>query len=247
MFALPVSTESIDRPVMATPARTPPSNPSGSAVPAGAKPADPYVDEGLHGLWQKYGQAALVAAGIVLLVYVGKIGWDYVAQQREESLEAEFAQVKTPSQLREFVAAHPNHELAGVASLEIGDKEYVAGRIASALAAYADAARSLKGKPLENRAQLGLAMTQIEAGQTAAGQDVLRKILNDSTQLTVVRVAAGAQLASVAVAAGQADEARELVRQLMQIDPNSSLTQRAYGLTADLPGGTGIAFKSAAK
>jgi len=242
---------------MSVPAQSTPSPSRGkdpSTEPV-APTVSPDLDEHLHGIWQKYGQAFLVLCGLLLVFYLGKAGWDYIQAQREEGVQEEYAAAALPDQLRAFVAAHPGHVLAAVAQLQLADQAYAAGRAAEAIPAYTQAADQLKGGPLEARAQLGLAMAQIQAGQTTDGQALLHQLADDTRQSAIVRAEAGYQLASLAASAGRVDEVQKLALQLMQIDPNSPWTQRAFSLEASLapaaaaPSGAapGISFRPTGK
>jgi predicted negative regulator of RcsB-dependent stress response len=244
---------------MSIPAQSTPSPSRGKDQPAdpSAAPIDADLDEHLHGFWQKYGQAFLVACGLVLVAYLGKAGWDYIQAQREVGVREEYAAAALPEQLTAFIAAHPGHELAAVAQLQLADQAYAAGRSTEAVTAYTQAADLLKGGPLAGRAEIGLAMAQIQGGQTADGQANLHRIADDPTRAAVLRAEAGYQLASLAAAAGHADEVQKIALQLMQVDPSSPWTQRAFSLQATLPpaaaaapspGATpGISFKPADK
>jgi predicted negative regulator of RcsB-dependent stress response len=191
------------------------------------------VDEQLHGWWQKYGQSVAIACGVVLLFYVGRMGWDYIRSEQESSLQQEFVEAKTPEQLRAFADAHPGDKLASLAEITMADQAYAAGQIPTALAAYRKAADELKGDPLGTRAEMGVAMTEIQGGQTSAGEAALRQILADNSKLAVVRVEAGYQLASLAANSGKGAETQQYAAQMMQIDPNSPWTQRAFALSLE--------------
>ncbi|MGH7994992.1 MAG: hypothetical protein ACREFX_01420, partial [Opitutaceae bacterium] len=181
--------------------------------------------------------------------------WDAFGRYQEHRVEAAFAQARSPSDLRAFVTDHPGRELSGVAELELADGDYAAGRPAQAQREYAHAAILLRGHPLEDRAEIGLAVTEIETGKPAAGKAALQRIMNDPKQLAVNRAEAGSQLASLAASAGDGAEVRRLAAELMQIDANSPWTQRAFAISADMPaaspppaaGAPAISFKPAAK
>jgi len=219
---------------MSTPVPSTPS-PSREKVPPAA-PGGPVVhpdlDERLLGLWQQYGQTLLVVVCLVLVFYLGRAGWDYYQAQQEAGVRQEYAAAALPEQLKSFVAAHPTHPLAGVAELQLADEAYAAGRAADAVADYSQAAGILKGGPLAARAQLGLAMAQIQSGQAAEGQAGLQALADDAHQLTVVRAEATYQLASLAASAGHPDEVQKRATQLLQLDPSSPWTQRAFSLQA---------------
>lgn len=217
-----------------------PSNPKpsvGDAKVAAGSPApiDPSLDERLHGFWRKNGQAILWFCALVLLGYVGKAGWEYLAGQREAGVQQEFASATTPDKLKAFAAAHPGHKLTGVAELQLADAAYAEGRSADAIAAYERASAALKTGLLAARAQLGLAMAKIQGGQAADGEASLRRLSEDLHQYQAVRTEATYQLASLAASAGRADEVKRLSLQLMQIDPSSPWTQRAFILQSSLP------------
>ena len=242
---------------MSTPVPSTPS-PSREKVPPAA-PGGPVVhpdlDERLLGYWQQYGQTVLVVVCLVLVFYLGRAGWEYYQAQQESGLRQEYAAAALPEQLKAFVAAHPTHPLAGVAELQLADQAYAAGRAADAAADYSQAVGILTGGPLEPRARLGLAMAQIQGGQSAEGQAGLQALADDAHQLTVVRAEATYQLASLAASAGRADEVQKRATQLLQLDPSSPWTQRAFSLQAAVaapaapaaaPGApVGVSFKPA--
>jgi len=219
---------------MPTPAES--SSSKSPAVPPASAPS-PYVDEHLHGFWQKYGQTAGIAAILILAFYLGRAAWEYFADQREEGVETEYADSRTPDQLKAFVAAHPDHPLAGLADLQLADQSYSAGQLGAALTGYNEAMGLLKDPALEARATIGSAMVQLQLGQVGTGSAALRKLLDDAQELPVVRAEAGYQLASIAAAAGNADEVQRLAVQLVQIDKDGPWTKNAFNLTVAKPAG----------
>jgi len=222
---------------MSIPAQSTPSPSRGKDQPAdpSAPAVHPDLDEHLHGFWQKYGQFLMAVCCVVLVFYIGKAGWDYIQTQREAGVREEYAAAALPEQLTAFIAAHPGHELAAVAQLQLADQAYAGGRAVEAVTAYTQAVDLLKGGPLAGRAEIGLAMAQIQAGQTADGQANLQRLSDDTGRPAIVRAEAGYQLASLAAAAGRADEVQKIAMQLLQVDPNSPWAQRAFSLQATLP------------
>jgi predicted negative regulator of RcsB-dependent stress response len=221
--------------------------------------ASPDIDETLQSFGKKYGPVAVIGAVLVLAFYLGREGWNYFGAQREAGVQSEFAAAHSPEQLKAFVAAHPDHPLAGVADLQAADDAYSAGQSSAALAGYQEALRVLTDPVLKARATIGAAMVQIGLGQTADGQAALRKLLDDTAQLPVVRAQAGYQLAALAASAGQGDEVQRIQAQLIQIDKDGSWTKNVFNLTvappangsapaaAGAPAKSGISFKSAGK
>lgn len=220
---------------MTTPAT--PSAPTPAAGPnkpaaEGQAPAASPIDERLHGFWKDNGRTILGVCVVALVLYIGNGIWEYWGIQKEAAIEADFAACSTPEKFKAFAAAHPGHTLAGIAELRLADAAYASQRSAEAADGYAKAAADLKATPLGSRAQLGLAMSQIQAGKASEGETALRQLAADLRQFKAVRVEATYQLASLAASAGRPDEVQKLALQAMQIDANSPWAQRAFGLQA---------------
>jgi hypothetical protein len=219
----------------------PSDTPSASETPVGANP-----DEALLGFWERYREAIVAGCIVVLLGIVGWNGVKYFSEQKEAGIERDYAEATTPDKLRAFVDAHPDHALAGVAELRVADAAYQAGQNADALAAYDRAASMLKGGILAARAQLGGAIIKIQAGQAADGVATLHQLADDPKQFTQIRAEAYFHLASLAAEAGRAAEVQQISTQLMQVEPSSPWTQRAFGLQAQVPVTAGPAAPAAA-
>ncbi len=63
----------------------------------------------------------------------------------------------------------------------------------------------------------------------------LKQLSGDAGQLKAIRTEAAYHLVSLAADAGKADEVKNYLEQLMQIDPASPWTQRAAALRLGLP------------
>jgi hypothetical protein len=214
-------------------------------MPSPALPTDPqnpgapvavaHPDEVLIGFWEKNREILVIACLLILAAILGRAGWQYFNAQKELGVERDYAAAGNPEQLRAFAEAHPNHSLAGVAELRLADAAYQAGQNADALAAYARAGSMLDaGSILAARARLGAAIVKVQTGQAADGVSALRQLAEDPKQFPNIRAEADYHLASIAAEAGRADETRQLATQLMQIDPSSPWTQRAFALQAKL-------------
>jgi len=177
----------------------------------------------------------LALCGLVLVAILGKGLWDSVEAKKEKEVEAAYADAKTSDQLRSFAAAHPNHELAGIAQLRIADEAYGAGKAADAAAAYDKALGSLKGDALVARAKIGRALSNIQGGKTTDGESQLKQIAGDANEFKAIRAEAAYQLATLAIDAHNAADAQKYIDQLNQIDPASVWARRAMALQANLP------------
>jgi len=137
--------------------------------------------------------------------------------------------------IRAFAVAHPDQSLGGIAYLRMADDAYMAGKYADAVVNYDNAIRVLKEGPLVARAQLGGALARLQSGKIAEGQGELKRLSESATQLKAVRAEATYHLTSLAVEAADATAAQKYVDQLMQLDPASPWTQRAFAIRATLP------------
>jgi predicted negative regulator of RcsB-dependent stress response len=214
-----------------------PPNPAKAAKTAGADaPAPaPELEHHLRNFWEKYNGVLVWACTAVLLVIVAREGWDYYQARREAGIQAEFAAAATPARQRDFLAAHPDHPLAGVAELQLADAAYAAGRSDEAASSYSQAAATLKEGPFADRARLGLAMAEIQAGRTTEGEAGLRRLVDDTHAVRAVRTEAAYHLASIAAAAGRTAELQRISSELLQSDPNSRWTERVFALQAGKP------------
>jgi len=193
------------------------------------------LEDKMQRLWAKHRELVVGLCVLVLLGIVGRAGWTYFTTQRELNVEREYAEATTHDGLQSFADSHADNALGGIANLRLADEAYAGHQLTAALAGYDKAIASLKSPVLIARAQLGSAITKIETGQIADGEQGLRQLADDPKQFQALRAEAAYHLASLAAAAGQADQVKQFSDQLMQIDPSSPWTQRAFALQASLP------------
>lgn len=211
----------------------PASSPSSSEA-ATEKNVTPGFEEKLQQFWNRNQKLVIGLCTVVLLAIVARGAWDYLAAEKERALGREFAVASaTPAKLKAFAEANGGHELAGVAWLQLADQAYAANKGTEAVTDYQKAAAILKTGPLADRTKLGLAMAQLQAGQTEAGKAALKQLVDTDRIFNGVRVEAAYQLASLAHAAGQSTEVKQLADRIMQIDPASPWAQRAMMLRAE--------------
>lgn len=218
----------------ATPSSPSPAGDDRNLVPVDATTAVTFEDKAQL-FWKRNRPLVLGVCVVVLLLIVGKGGWDYLARKKELDVEKAYAAATTPEQLKTFSAAHGDHTLGGIAQLRIADEAYEAGKSADAIAAYDKAIAALKTGPLAARAKLGRALAKASAGKTAEATTELKQIADDAAQFKALRAEAAYHLTSLAVEAGNATEAQKLVDQLNQIEPMGTWAQRAIMLRSTLP------------
>jgi predicted negative regulator of RcsB-dependent stress response len=205
-------------------------------------PNQPVVEPGfeykLHEFWRKNSGAVYAFCAVVLLVILGKGGYDMYVRWQNDKVSAEYRSATTSEKLKSFAASHSGHLLAGAAKLRLADEAYVAGNFGQAASDYQAAAEIFKAGPLGSRARLGAAMSKVMGGQNADGEAQLKLIANDASLLKTVRAEAAYQLASLDVQAGRTDEALKYLDQVNAVDPASTWAQRAMMLRATLPAPT---------
>lgn len=211
---------------------TTPASPQPPSAPhADVKNVTPGLAEQLHQFWTRNRNLILVACAVVLVVIVARGAWDYMAAENERKLGGDYAAAAaTPEKLQAFAKANAGHELAGVAWLQLGDEAYAAQRATEAIAHYEQAAKVLKSGPLADRTRLGLAMAQLQAGQTEAGRTALQSLVDNDQLSRGARVEAAYHLASLAHAAGNAAAVRAQIERILSLDPSSPWAQRVMML-----------------
>lgn len=221
-----------------TPTQAPAPSPAGddrNFVPVDENYLAPSLADRLALFWAKHSKTVIAAFIVVVLAILAKGGYDIFAEQRENGIAADYAAATTDAQLKTFIAAHPDHALAGIAALSLADKAYTAGNFADAQSGYVKAAAILGGTTLGQRARLGAATSLVQAGKTSEGESALKQLVADLSVSKSIRAEAAYQLASLAADAGQADEAAKLITQITAIDPAGQWAQRAAMLRARLP------------
>ncbi len=197
-------------------------------------PVVPSFDEKLRLFWEKNSKAVIALCVVILLAILAKGGWEYMAAQKEAGLAQEYGAATTSEKLKAYAAANAGHTLAGVAYLRLADEAYAAGKGAEAVTNYDAAVKNLAGSALLSRAQLGLAMAKLQAGQTADGEAALKQIADRASEAKGVRLEAAYQLASLALGAGRPDDVKKYSDQIIQIDAASPWAQRVMTLQASL-------------
>lgn len=214
---------------------------SASPTDPNAENAKPHPVESfaanLQLFWLKNRNAILAACGVVLAVILGREVYFYVQEQRAVSTAKEYAACGTAAdKLKQFASSNEGNPLASVAYLRVADEAYEAKKFAEAVGYYEKALKASKEFPFSGRAALGVAMSQVQSGKSAEGQNALRVLVDDKAQLKGVRAEAAYHLATLNVEAGKTEEAKKLADQILQIDSSGMWAQRAVLLRATLTG-----------
>jgi predicted negative regulator of RcsB-dependent stress response len=185
--------------------------------------------------WRRHSGLVIAFCVVVLLAIIGVGVWENLARKKDREIQNAYTAVTTPEGLKTFAESHGSHPLAGIAYLRLADDAFAAGKITDALATYEKAANTLTAEPFASRVKLGLAVSKVADGKTAEGTAGLKQLADDANQFKGIRAEAAYHLTSIAAEAGVAAEVQKYSELLMQIDPTSSWTQRAFALRASLP------------
>ncbi len=225
---------------MSTPAPLNPKAPTSDVSAEAAAPISPSFEERLRIFWEKNSKTIYALCLVVLLTIVGRGAWEYYQREKEEGIKADYAAATTPEKLKTFINENPNHTLAAVASLRNADEAYTGKNYAEALPNYVRAAEILRTGAFAGRAQLGVAITKVNLGQAAEGEEKLKQIANDNSQLKPVRAEAAYHLANLALEAGRNEDTAKFLDLISTIEPMGSWAQRAMMLRGSLPASTTV-------
>lgn len=214
------------------PSATPPHDPANPPPPAGA---DAFAAD-VHSFWEKNRSFIFILVAAILIGLIAREGWQWVQSSRERGVQEEYAKAgDNVALLAKFAAANDGHALAGAALLRVADDQYSKGDYKSAAASYTKAAEELDNEALKSRAKLGSAMSQLAAGDKAAGEAGLKAIGADTKAVAAIRAEALYHQAVLAKDAGRAEEARKIVEEIGKIESAGLWAQRAFTLAAQLP------------
>jgi tetratricopeptide (TPR) repeat protein len=212
--------------------------PAGHQTPEQPAAIEPGFEDAVQAFWDKNRRLILLVCAAALLAVVARYGWEYMAEQKEQGVQSDFARAADrPEQLANFAKDHEGHPLSSVAWLRIADQRYAGGDYRQALENYNKAMAGLKNPALLSRARLGVAMSQYYNGDKAAAEATLKAIGADAGLPKAVRAESVYHLASLAHEAGNTAEVERLVAEIGKIDPAGIWSQRATGLVVRKPAG----------
>lgn len=207
-----------------------PDRPNPSSANAPEIDVTPGFEEKLNQFWTRHRTSMIALFVVILLVIVGRGAWDYMAEQKAEAVQSDYAAAGTTDQLKAFATANEGTDLAALAWLQVADAAYSDEQGSAAVEAYGKAKSGLGAGALADRASLGLAMSQLMAKQNSDGEASLKTLVDDSSVTNGVRSEAAYQLASLAHTANDDASVKKYSDEIMQIDPSSVWAQRVMAL-----------------
>ena len=195
----------------------------------------PSFEDRVQMFWEKHGKTVSAVIVIAALAIVARWGFEQYAASRERAIAADYAAAADSTALRAFAEANPKAALAGAAYLRLADEAYVANNFSAAVADYQKASALLTGQLLGERARMGAALSQLQAGDAAAAKSSLEALANDTSYARTLRGEAGYHLAVLARDAGQFAEATKWTDLVLSADTAGLWAQRAMQLRSSLP------------
>lgn len=199
------------------------------------------LEDHLFLFWTKY-KTPVIAASLALIAVVGaKTSYDAYLAAKEQGIRNDFAAIDGVAGYPAFVQANPDHPLAAVAQLRIGDDHFANQKYAEAAAAYEAAAGKLPSSDhVGARARLSAAMALLFAKQTDAGRTKLAALADDAAAPLSFRSQAAYQHAVSLGESGDIAGLQNWIEKLNTIDPDGAWSQRAQNLkrVATAPGAT---------
>lgn len=177
--------------------------------------------------WQRHGKKT-IAAGVALFVaIIAAIVYVEVGKMRIAGLESEFAAAGTLEQKLDFAKANESDPVAGTAYFAVGGEYARAGKNAEAAEAFGNAARvfsAIEGyESMRDRATVSRAAALARAGTPEAlnsAKEILKTLAGTPGADALYRGQAMYELASLALAAGTLDEARQWINEMdRSLDP----------------------------
>ncbi len=193
-------------------------------------PPDADIEERFNDFWKKNGAGIFGGIAIGAVIVIGFQVVQYMGQKKETAIREEFAEAATPEAKLQFVEEHPDHQLAGLAQLQVADTRYADGSFQEAADLYASASKVFEDPTLVSRCLMGQGVSLLQAGSVENGRALLQAVAHDSSALDQTRGEAAYHLAVSYWESGEKDKALELTDTILQLDGAQFWAFRANAL-----------------
>lgn len=193
------------------------------------------LEERLTSFWAQNRTVILLGILLVIAAIAGRSIWEGHVASRQAEIRAAFGRAETAEAKLAFAREHAENPLAGVALVEAADDAYAKADYSTAAAQYAQAATSVAEPLILARARMGEAVSTLQGGTPEKGEEMLRKIANDSGAPEAIRAEAWYHLATYNHEAGNDTAAREALNKVSEVSPRGMWTMRAAALMAKMP------------
>lgn len=180
--------------------------------------------------WENNKGRVIAGVAFVFAAFLGYQGIKYLQASSEESLKEGYQQATTSEAKAAWAEKEEGKALSGFAFKELGDEAYSNGDLAKAETFYRKAVASASA-PIDEAAQIALAVTLIATEKTSEAKSLLQTIASDPTALA--QAEAQYRLAYIASAEGDPATARALIEAISE--KAYFWKSRAQSIEAKLP------------
>ncbi|MFP4541995.1 MAG: hypothetical protein ACLFR7_10230 [Opitutales bacterium] len=201
-------------------------------------PPDADAEERFNDFWKRNGALVFGAIALLAVIVVGRQVLDLVAANREDQLQALYAQsTASRDALLDFAQSHDEHPLGGMAYLELADQTFTDGDFLQSSKYYDAAIAPLSEvqSPFAARARLGAGLARLRQGD-ATGAALLEDLALDAEVMENLRAEAAYHHA---VASWEADDLEAVRRSLDLLDGFTNTPEwrrRGLELASQIPG-----------
>ncbi len=140
--------------------------------------------------WNRYkNQVVLLVLAVLVSIAGVQVAKWWSAQSLSDRTET-YAAATTDAEKEAFADKNSGRNIGGTAYLELADKAYSDGEFSKATGFYEKAFQVLDLIPLMQRAHLGLALSNLQAGNTDIAVNDLQSLANHSDYLDVAKAEA---------------------------------------------------------
>ncbi len=197
-------------------------------------PPDADMEERFNEFWKKNGTSVFGGIAIGAVIVIGIQLFQYLGEKKEDSISDAFAAADTIEAKIDFAAEYPDHQLGGLAQLQVADARYEEGKYAEAAELYGDTSNVFADPTIVSRAVLGQGVSLMQVGKKEDGRAVLRTIALDSSALHGTRAEAAYHLAISFWEEKDNEKALEMTDVILQLDSAPFWVYRANLLRARL-------------
>ena len=185
--------------------------------------------------WHTNRKTILTSIMLALVIVVGLQLYRIISAQREASTQRAYTEATTDETLKVFADSHRGHPLSGAAFLTLADEAYGRGDYNEATGYYEEAESAIDIPALTYRARIGQGVSQIQFGLPSKGEPILTDLADNEEAPAAVRSEALFHLASLAVDAGDIEQATANLDRIEEIAPVGIWASRASSLRNTLP------------
>ena len=151
-------------------------------------PPDADMEERFTEFFRRNGTSLFGAIALAAVVVVGTMTYRHLQERSEiKTQEAFRAAQNDEAALTAFAQDNDDHQLGAIANFQLANLQYGKGEYRQALEHYQIAAEELTQAPYAERARMGMAMAQLQLGESENAIAMLQQIANTQGYLDTTR------------------------------------------------------------